>query len=1030
LGAATRFRWKARRGGADALLYWLRTCAHRNAKDVMPSAVVGGYLEDPAETMTFAEHASAGRSVPLSATAMRQRALACSNLATFKYSLPEEPASHRPQSSTRTRQPNSQAAKIVALEKSMRSFMNSAQTTEAINLYAQKFVQMGENKNFTLSTLADLAWTILVLVCQAANEGSFPMAGGGGEAPRQAEAVFRKKFMDSQQQLMECRSTWLEEISQYRDVARTRTWSSRHQKEFEAGMEHVVYKFMPENGLCDEGAGYFKAAVREALKVALMKTGLNDGCGGTESSVPDEKEDSQFAEQLSQSERFRVELQGKLELLVAEKEKLRTMVQVEKKAADQLQVELVESRGARDASESKTAALMEEIQALTNVSPPTDRTERGVQTEGVSAVIRQPEEGFAVEAMLRPSITRDAETQAGSSIDTGSCGQGVDDHSRRASTTEEPGQAALCAAESSVGATDMSPPPPQTNRVRKIHTSDENSSSGSGDEKGLSPFARRRTREEKMARIIEVAVTEALVSASKAHDQKIDQLEDEHESRHSKNAATLSALHGELAQGRKDNQALELILLGMRKKMEELKKLLEDRGIDADVINETLKESGLQGFMDVQVTVYDRLYGDAVSRWDRQLNRWQQQMDKAEREMVAKDPKQYLSMTSSSRDVTMLRRRPVSSIRKSPPFAQSLELPGSAQAVWLHANAVAAPAGDAAAGGAAEDASAAQQQGRRLTTTTPVLVREGLVASWATASADAAAGDQRRDRDGSATEREMVAFTDADPFVDLVGNLGGVAPCIEASTWEDVPNNHYWQRQRLGPSQCTFAEYLRSRQAEPQEKEGAGGAGAATTGGAGTSGDGRFLVSCLLPDLPLAKTGGASGCRLDLSLCPTQASGRRIPGIGREDDPRTEDSIDAVRVERNTALAPLVAAAEDSLAERPGCGGGSSGGRTDGGGQAPSLAMGQGWTLTKRPVGPFAEADSGSSRQHCSFGSPSPAKTGVCKTLEGGRPAPRAGGGWRCRPAKPAHEQGPCQLGTSSSEPAMLTVRRKQRRSR
>ncbi|CAK9062646.1 unnamed protein product, partial [Durusdinium trenchii] len=54
--------------------------------------------------------------------------------------------------------------KIAGWKRAMKEFMNGdAKMNDLVNLFTQKFVQMGQSRNFTLSTLLDLSWTVLLL---------------------------------------------------------------------------------------------------------------------------------------------------------------------------------------------------------------------------------------------------------------------------------------------------------------------------------------------------------------------------------------------------------------------------------------------------------------------------------------------------------------------------------------------------------------------------------------------------------------------------------------------------------------------------------------------------------------------------------------------------------------------------------------------------------------------------------------------------------------------------------------------------
>eukprot|EP00434_Breviolum_minutum_P019769 symbB.v1.2.017445.t1/scaffold1360.1/size203234/16 len=143
----------------------------------------------------------------------------------------------------------------------MKEFMNEdPKLNDLVHLFTQKFVQMGQSRNFTLTTLLDLSWTVLILTWEAVINDRLPMMD-------EVERGFKEKYEDLQKTMMEARRQYLAEVSEHRDRVRCETLSAPMQAVLaeisedhaeEEGGDHGVYRFQPELALDEATQEYFK----------------------------------------------------------------------------------------------------------------------------------------------------------------------------------------------------------------------------------------------------------------------------------------------------------------------------------------------------------------------------------------------------------------------------------------------------------------------------------------------------------------------------------------------------------------------------------------------------------------------------------------------------------------------------------------------------------------------------------------------------------------------------------------------------
>ncbi|CAE7293039.1 unnamed protein product [Symbiodinium pilosum] len=150
--------------------------------------------------------------------------------------------------------------KIAGWKRAMKDFMNQdPKLNDLVALFTQKFVQLGQSKNFTLSTLMDMAWTVLILTWEAVVNEKLPVMD-------EVERGFKEKYEDLMKTLMEVRRQYLAEVAELRDRIRSGTLSSSMQAALAEisdegdGGDHSIYRFQPEIALDPMTQEYFKVA--------------------------------------------------------------------------------------------------------------------------------------------------------------------------------------------------------------------------------------------------------------------------------------------------------------------------------------------------------------------------------------------------------------------------------------------------------------------------------------------------------------------------------------------------------------------------------------------------------------------------------------------------------------------------------------------------------------------------------------------------------------------------------------------------
>jgi len=146
----------------------------------------------------------------------------------------------------------------------LQGFMADSQVTEVLMFFTQKFTQLDGPVNFTLTTLTDLAWTLLVLVWEFALDGKLPFLG-------EAEQKLHSQYESLKRQFFECRMAWLSEITEKRDKRRDKKFNASLQEAIHATLEEEIFHWIPQEALEHEQKDYFIESVKEGVKFVLAR---------------------------------------------------------------------------------------------------------------------------------------------------------------------------------------------------------------------------------------------------------------------------------------------------------------------------------------------------------------------------------------------------------------------------------------------------------------------------------------------------------------------------------------------------------------------------------------------------------------------------------------------------------------------------------------------------------------------------------------------------------------------------------------
>eukprot|EP00931_Biecheleriopsis_adriatica_P061250 TRINITY_DN3681_c0_g1_i1.p1 TRINITY_DN3681_c0_g1~~TRINITY_DN3681_c0_g1_i1.p1 ORF type:complete len:1115 (-),score=279.94 TRINITY_DN3681_c0_g1_i1:29-3373(-) len=190
-----------------------------------------------------------------------------------------------------------QIKKITGWKRAMKHFMSQdPRLNDMLACFTQK---LGQCKHFTLSTLMDMVWTVLVLTWEAVISEKLPLLD-------KVEKDYKEKYEDLQETVKEFRQSYLEEVCEHRDRVRMETLSDPLQIALAEisgdGEDHSIYRLRPEIALDEKTQVYFKAAMVENLKIALTK-----GASAAAETI------RQLMQQLAAAEKQIEELQASLE---------------------------------------------------------------------------------------------------------------------------------------------------------------------------------------------------------------------------------------------------------------------------------------------------------------------------------------------------------------------------------------------------------------------------------------------------------------------------------------------------------------------------------------------------------------------------------------------------------------------------------------------------------------------------------------------------------------------------------------------
>lgn len=198
------------------------------------------------------------------------------------------------------------------LQRRLRDFVkHDAQFNEHLEVILQNLLRtMGwplkaepAQPSVLLSFLLDVSFEVMIVACEALQDGRLslkdPKDGDEGDAAPWDEEDYRVRFERLHQQFMECKGSWLAEISQLRDLKRAVKCGGvgKQALMMEACRQALdVFHFLPESAIPEEHRPYFVQAVQECLKMSIDGSGA--GCVVCSTLQAQLQEQSQRLEEL------------------------------------------------------------------------------------------------------------------------------------------------------------------------------------------------------------------------------------------------------------------------------------------------------------------------------------------------------------------------------------------------------------------------------------------------------------------------------------------------------------------------------------------------------------------------------------------------------------------------------------------------------------------------------------------------------------------------------------------------------------
>ncbi|CAL1149661.1 unnamed protein product [Cladocopium goreaui] len=507
----------------------------------------------------------------------------------------------------------------------------------------------------------------------------------------EVERGFKEKYEDLQKTLMESRRQYLAELSEHRDRMRSETLSPPLQAALaeisEEDADHHVYRFQPEMALDPLTQEYFKAAMIENMKVALTK-------GAAAAGETIQLLMNQLKEAQTESDRLREQLEDALlQAMLAEGSEKRApapprrpSAQADPGEAKKLQAEIEALKQELDGNkrdmerhrgifqifgldpDCSLEVARKFFETLTAQPPADDSASEVDQLKAKNAALLKQQKTLEEEIQklkrLADESSKKLQAQVKelqeeneklkSQLSTKTLPPGPekkkDDGKKEADlqrqldllkkqlTDATKGNDAM--AKLMKRNEDLEAEVAQLKEELKVKTREATESTQAAD------FARRQSTDlmaqmeqmrkqlddakkelddERRRSSVKVPVERPSSEEDRQLQDKLKRTKDENENLKQENKQLRDALD----EAKIMRKALEQAMDELKRKFEEFKKKLQEKGVDVSLLDEALLEVGMPSH---PMNVFDRLYQDAVRRFNRFQEKWVIDMKNAQQE--------------------------------------------------------------------------------------------------------------------------------------------------------------------------------------------------------------------------------------------------------------------------------------------------------------------------------------------------------------------------------------------------------------
>lgn len=155
-------------------------------------------------------------------------------------------------------------------QKKLREFLlaDPRLNDEVVNS-AKKFIRTGccDSLNSALTITQDMVWLSMVIVWDAIQDGTLQLKR---ESSGNVGIDYKDMYDDLLKQFNAVRGAWLQEVAEYRDRCRNKSWDVHMQDVLDKSMDHDVYRFMPKDAIPKDQQPFFESALEECLKMSLI----------------------------------------------------------------------------------------------------------------------------------------------------------------------------------------------------------------------------------------------------------------------------------------------------------------------------------------------------------------------------------------------------------------------------------------------------------------------------------------------------------------------------------------------------------------------------------------------------------------------------------------------------------------------------------------------------------------------------------------------------------------------------------------